>query len=521
MCPEHGAFVQEDGIWRFLLPERALHFARFIEEYATVREAEGRGDDDAAYYRALPFTDLSGRHTYAWTIRAAGYRAFLKSCLQPLEQRHGRPLDLLDLGAGNGWLSYRTAQRDHRAVAVDLQVNRKDGLGAHVHYDASFACVQAAFHRLPFSAAQFDLVVFNAALHYADDYAAVLHEALRVLRPNGRLVILDSPLYHDPSSGKTMVKEREGFFLKRFGFRSDAVPSQHFLTFGQLDALAETLGLTYRLVRPRYGLRWRLRPAVAWLLRRREPATFALVLCRRALPKPLDTTLKTSHAPLIVKTTETLLRLKYRLFQRRRLARGSTERIQGLTLEIPPGVFNPIVFRTAAFTIRAIDDALTKPGLRVLDMGTGTGLAALVAARRGSRVDAVDFNPEAAACARRNAQRNGVADRVTVFEGDLFAPVHGKRYDLIFFNPPFFLGTPATARDGALWSENVVARFAAKLRAHLKPAGKAMVLLSTKGATEGFLRSFLDHGFQVEIALRKDLLNETLHALVLNSMDSG
>src|SRR6267378_2445328 len=76
------------------------------------------------------------------------------------------------------------------------------------------------------------------------------------------------------------------------------------------------------------------------------------------------------------------------------------------------------------------------PGLRVLDMGTGSGVSALLAAQTGSEVVAADVNPKAVECARANAERNGLAAHITFVHGDLFQGVEGD-FDLIIFDPPF------------------------------------------------------------------------------------
>ncbi len=281
-CPADETIYEcRDGIWRFLAPDRQAYFDRFMREYQIVRQAERRGSTEASYYRSLPFADLSGRFTADWRIRARSFREFQREVLQPLEHDLKRPLHVIDLGAGNGWLAYRLAQRGHVVAAVDLLTNSADGLGAHVHYDAAYTPVQAEFDRLPFVGDQIDLIVFNASLHYSTHYETTLCEALRVLRPDGSLVILDSPVYRSADSGAQMVREREAAFTRTYGFPSNTLPSENYLTDQRLRDLAETLGLHWKFIQPFYGWHWTLRPLKARLLRRREPARFAVIVGQR------------------------------------------------------------------------------------------------------------------------------------------------------------------------------------------------------------------------------------------------
>src|SRR5580658_4373583 len=154
---------------------------KFVEDYLRIRRAEGRGSDDPEYYFALPFRDLSGTLNGQWAMRGRTYRYFERKVLLPLE--NGGPLDILDVGAGCGWMSYRLALRGHRAVAVDLLADARDGLGAARHYltRARFARFNADFDQLPFADAQFDAVIFNASVHYSADYRKTLGEVIRCL----------------------------------------------------------------------------------------------------------------------------------------------------------------------------------------------------------------------------------------------------------------------------------------------------------------------------------------------------
>lgn len=278
ICPQDGAvYPCVDGIWRLLPPARADHFRSFIREYETVRQREGWGNAASDYYRALPFTDLSGRHPAIWYIRARSFAA-LRDQVLPAQ----RPLRILDVGAGNGWLAYRLSQAGYTVAALDLLLNEIDGLGAYRHYDVPFTAVQAEFDHLPFLDAEADMIIFNGALHYSTGYEQTLREALRVLRPGGRLVIMDSPIYRDATSGAQMVQEREARFAQEFGFRGDRLPNENFLTFSRLAELGGAVGLRWTFIRPAYGWRWAIRPWLARLRGHREPATFLVVVGERA-----------------------------------------------------------------------------------------------------------------------------------------------------------------------------------------------------------------------------------------------
>jgi SAM-dependent methyltransferase len=270
-CPqEELIFRRADGIWRFLLPERESHYVRFIADYQAVRRFEGRGSAEASYYRALPFTDLSGRFSADWKIRAASYRA-LEKLVSSLP-----PARILDMGAGNCWLSNRLAARGHELFAVDLLVNTEDGLGAWLNYENRFTPVQAEFARLPIPDSTVSLVIFNASFHYSENYEETLTESLRVLLPGGRLVIMDSPVYYSRESGEQMVAERKAQFEARYGFASDSLQSENYLTHRRMNALGEKFGVRWKHIRPFYGLRWAIRPWLARLRGKREPAELGL-----------------------------------------------------------------------------------------------------------------------------------------------------------------------------------------------------------------------------------------------------
>jgi release factor glutamine methyltransferase len=190
------------------------------------------------------------------------------------------------------------------------------------------------------------------------------------------------------------------------------------------------------------------------------------------------------------------------------------ERWRDLHLVIVPTVSNPRLLRTGVFFAEYIESLSILPVTRVLDLGTGSGICALVAARRAARVTAVDINPAAVRCVEANALMNELQDKVDARQGDLFSPVRGERFDLVFFNPPFLLGRPRDARDAAWRGSGVAEAFAAGLKEHLRPDGVALVLLSSWGdACPVFVDELARRGYTQTVVARRYHVNETVTIL--------
>lgn len=186
------------------------------------------------------------------------------------------------------------------------------------------------------------------------------------------------------------------------------------------------------------------------------------------------------------------------------------ERVHGVPILVMPSVFNPKRLRTGEFFASCLNAALISPGAEVLDLGTGSGICAVFAARHARHVIAVDLNAAAVRCASINALLNRLEDRIEARHGDLFQPLAGKRFDLILFNPPFVLGEPRDDRDRAWRSVGVAERFADGLDQHLKPSGSALVLLSTYADSSIFLSPLRGRGHRVSVLAEGRYLGEQL-----------
>jgi methylase of polypeptide subunit release factors len=159
---------------------------------------------------------------------------------------------------------------------------------------------------------------------------------------------------------------------------------------------------------------------------------------------------------------------------------GGTWTEFGVQIQRAPGVFPPgnRVTRCFARHIAAAGHRLRT----VLDLGCGTGVLALVAAHSAKHVVAVDVDPQAVANARQNALRNGL-DNVECLCGDAYAPVAGRRFNLVISNPPFS-DPPSREVDlpvglFCLGSQPLLHSLLLHLKAHLVPGGKALFVTSS------------------------------------------
>jgi len=140
------------------------------------------------------------------------------------------------------------------------------------------------------------------------------------------------------------------------------------------------------------------------------------------------------------------------------------------------GVFAPVRGEYADLVGAALEGR-DLSGKVVFDVGTGTGVLAFLAARRGATVIATDSEPRAVACARENAARLGLEGRVEVREADLFPE---GRADLVLCNPPWVPADAHTPLERAVYDPGgrFLSGFLAGLRDHLAPGGEAWLVLS-------------------------------------------
>jgi release factor glutamine methyltransferase len=178
-------------------------------------------------------------------------------------------------------------------------------------------------------------------------------------------------------------------------------------------------------------------------------------------------------------------------------------RVEGLDLTVFPSVFHPRSFGSSAI-LAGFVSSLSLRGKTFLEIGCGSGVIALCAARNGADVTAVDINPEAVRCTRANADRHEL--HIDTQLSDLFSSLDGARFDVIAWNPPFLRGEPKSLSEAAFFggtNYDVIRRFTNDVRKHLNEGAAVYTILTTDVDLEFVRGLFGNVGLDFSIVLQK------------------
>jgi release factor glutamine methyltransferase len=188
-------------------------------------------------------------------------------------------------------------------------------------------------------------------------------------------------------------------------------------------------------------------------------------------------------------------------------------RAAGFFLTVRPTVFHPRYFLSSEY-FAAFIAGLDLRGKCVADVGTGTGILALAAARAGAaRVVATDINPSAARNATENARANGFGDVIEALCSNLLAAVAPKPcFDVILSSPPKHAGEPRDLADRG-WHAGPAYRDISALfeeaRARLVPGGRMYVMLSSDSDLELFGTLFRTASFAARLVYERSIVIES------------
>ncbi len=232
------------------------------------------------------------------------------------------------------------------------------------------------------------------------------------------------------------------------------------------------------------------------------------------LPRP------PSNGKMMKRLRRFFSRVAVRFIVRRNIKSVSSVRISDFSLKVLPGVFHPSYYLSSRYFANVLSRRVDFTGKRVLDLGCGSGILSLVAARGGASVVSVDVNPEAVRCTQINAAANNLSDRIHAIESNLFDKLLDVGlFDYIITNPPFFEGKPASLEESA-WKGGpdqlfikTVAREAQRFLLH---DGCVVCVLSSDGNVAEQVRFFTEAGFTGRLLSSKRFLFERMYVLAFS-----
>jgi len=188
----------------------ALHAKEFEELYIASREKESRIYTDAQVGQ-LPETDSNHIHNGEWGVRARSAHKLLNYL-----KKKARPLHILEVGCGNGWLSGKLAGiKDSLVRGIDINENELRQ-AIRVFGDKPNIQFEVADLRLGCRTDKFDIIVFAASIQYFPDFHHTIADSLARLHTDGEIHILDSHFYQKSEIQK--AAERSRIYYQSIGF---------------------------------------------------------------------------------------------------------------------------------------------------------------------------------------------------------------------------------------------------------------------------------------------------------------
>lgn len=237
-CPNGHVFNDEDGVLQLLTDDFAAELSRFTAVFSQMRTVTQKRLPDPSVYPQLPFIEPA---IAGWEWRTRQYDLeIIQLTIEHLQlTMGGRKLRALDVGAWNGWLSYRLAMIGHQVTAVDYFLDAYDGLAAKKFYPTNWQAIQMDLTDLSVLDTTFDLIILNRCLQFAPNPLTMVAQAQARLAPGGCLIITGLQLFADARQKAQQVSDYRQKNREEFGFELFLKPTRGYLDWADKAQLAE------------------------------------------------------------------------------------------------------------------------------------------------------------------------------------------------------------------------------------------------------------------------------------------
>ncbi len=176
---------------------------KFENSYLGIRTKEARVYS-LAQIRKLPFADPSDPNYSEWKKRVKSTQRFLDYIQKASIHQ------ILDLGCGNGWLTYKMATLEKEITALDVNLKELEQADENLQKFKNVTLIFGDIFKVPFQD-EFDVIVMNAAFQYFEKPVQLLEQLLTLLRSQGEIHIIDSPIYKQAEVAEARARSHQYF----------------------------------------------------------------------------------------------------------------------------------------------------------------------------------------------------------------------------------------------------------------------------------------------------------------------
>jgi ubiquinone/menaquinone biosynthesis C-methylase UbiE len=193
------------------IPERLKPDSLFEKNYLELRWQEKRiyGDEEV---RHLPVISSKHPHYQEWQLRQQSCRRLISYL-----QKKQRPFKILEVGCGNGWLSYQLSKIPGAEVTgADVNFTELQQAGRVFNAEPNLQFIYGDIQSEVFEDFKFNVIVFAASIQYFSSLSEIISSAFKLLKPHGEIHILDSHFYERGES--ITAKKRTEEYYNQLGF---------------------------------------------------------------------------------------------------------------------------------------------------------------------------------------------------------------------------------------------------------------------------------------------------------------
>lgn len=207
ICVNGHSFPKKGGVYQLMVPAYKLKLEDFLASFDDYRKTVHLLINENNV-NELPNVTFDSS---IWKLRAYDLELITKIIASE------KSLNILDLGAWNGWLSHQLAAKGHHVTAIDYFMAPFDGLQTVVYYNNPFLAVQANVNDLSFLKKQYDVIVINRCYPYFEDIQTQIDALKKLLNDNGTIIITGLNSFKNPASIIKNLQVSDNNFNEKYG----------------------------------------------------------------------------------------------------------------------------------------------------------------------------------------------------------------------------------------------------------------------------------------------------------------